>query len=801
MKKLHISLLSVLLALLVYLPDSFSQDCFYATASSVNATNGAQVCTDVSVHGFVDVSGMQFSFVWDPNILNFNEVQNINLPPGASQFGEVLVDAGILTFFWVDPASGHDLPDRTQVFSVCFDVVGNAGQISDVTFSDAATNIEIIDSQLEQIEFNAIGGLIGVDVAPLDQIRIAGCEKSVNCGTDFELVVEGGVDPLTYTWVGPNGFTSSTKDLTGIGTGTYNVTVVDDNGLSATESFYLGGLVPAITAVDIKNIECSGFNNGGVDLTIEGGVLPYTILWSNGSPFEDISGLPPGTYSVEIMDDAGCTLRDTFEVLSNDPIELESITVDCESDAGGDGFVTIQVTGGSGNYSFDWSFGPSTSTGVFGNLSAGNYDVSVTDEFNCPYLVIPFAVSGGIVDAADVEVCEGEGTMLSINAPQGEVFAWSPATFLSCTDCPNPIVTATSDIEYYISVIDSSGCLDNDTMMVTVINDCVWPGDTDIDKEVSHYDLLNIGLGVGETGPARVGATLEWKAQQADDWNTQTPVSNVNYKYIDTNGDGVIDVSDTMAIAMNWGLMHNFGNGNDPVSGGPVLRINAPDTLLDNMAVSLPIELGDASNPVTDVYGLAFTIKYDPAVIAPGSANVALTGSWLGTLGSNLIMMQRVDEATGSIDVAITGMDGVNRSGFGQIGVLNLYLRTVNGTQVTTLDIQDEKLISNVEGDVIVNTPATTITIIDMIASTHQLNLTPSLRLYPNPTSSVFYIEPGEAVIKSVELFDLSGKQVQILKSSIDQKTIFVPENMTGSFVVRIKTDEGTVVKKLVLIP
>lgn len=815
MKKMHTPLIGALLAFILWIPTSSSQDCFFTTASSQSTVENANICVDVSVHGFIDISSFQFSFVWDPLILDYDRVENINLPnPSSAQFGTPLVDAGILTFFWLDAQQGWDLPDRTVAFSVCFDVEpGTDGQLSDVDFSGDATDIEVYDSDLNLIEFHSIPGVVSVGGGPITTIFLDGCENNGNCESNFDLVVEGGVDPLNYAWTGPNNFMADTKDLSNFLPGDYTVTVTDANGASTNRLFTLNGSVPTVVDTLISIVECFEFNNGAVDITVQGGATPYVFAWSNGSSFEDISGLPPGDYTVTITDAANCELIETFTVAGNAPIELQAITVDCVSDAGNDGFVTIQVIGGSGNYSFDWSFGPSTSTGVFGGLAPGDYEVSVTDEFNCPYTIIPFGVSAGIVSAEDVVACVGQGTTLGVDAPSGEVFAWTPATFLSCTDCPNPVATATSDIEYAISVIDSSGCIDNDTLQLTVTEGCVWPGDTDLSKEVTLFDLLFVGLSAGETGPVRAGANISWNAQVADDWMSATPVSMVNSKHADSNGDGTVDVNDTIAIADNLGEMHNFsGSGssdkrftpNDELStqllGGPILRVTTPDTLFLNNAYSLPIELGDAGNTIDAVYGLSFSVFYDTEEIVAGSANVELAGSWLGNLGADLVMMQRVDAAAGRIDVAITGMDLMNRTGSGQIALLNFSIGSDLGNELATFNIDNEVLITNVEGAVVVSTAATSSVVADVNSSVHELNLSIPLTVYPNPAQDVFFIDSGSATIESVELFDLSGKLMPLQKTSRDQKTIFVEEDWTGSFLLRVKTNQGTAVRRLVLL-
>ena len=57
--------------------------------------------------------------------------------------------------------------------------------------------------------------------------------------------------------------------------------------------------------------------NGSIDLTVAGGVGPYTYSWSNGATTQDISGLGLGPYYVTVTDANGCIATDSWFILVN----------------------------------------------------------------------------------------------------------------------------------------------------------------------------------------------------------------------------------------------------------------------------------------------------------------------------------------------------------------------------------------------------------------------------------------------------------------------------------------------------
>jgi len=122
--------------------------------------------------------------------------------------------------------------------------------------------------------------------------------------------ISGGVGNYGFSW--SNG--SGNEDLFNLYAGTYSTTVSDGNGCSATGSFVISQ--PALPIIVNGTVTGSTGSNGEVDITITGGVSPYTFNWSNGEFTEDLNGLGAGTYTVEVTDSKGCATSNVFTVAS-----------------------------------------------------------------------------------------------------------------------------------------------------------------------------------------------------------------------------------------------------------------------------------------------------------------------------------------------------------------------------------------------------------------------------------------------------------------------------------------------------
>ncbi|MCX7955318.1 MAG: gliding motility-associated C-terminal domain-containing protein [Bacteroidales bacterium] len=198
----------------------------------------------------------------------------------------------------------------------------------------------------------------------------------------IDLTVSGDViPPLSYNWSGPNGFSSNNEDIYNLYSGWYKVTITDNIGAKKVDSTYLGEKSAIGLIFNTIEPSCFGYNNGKINLTVVGGLSPYSYLWSNGQITEDITNIPAGKYKVTVTDAFGCSKIDSVIVMQPSEIVITYTLTNPSCMPGDDGLIDIEISGGTPQYAYLWSNG-STNQDI-SNLNAGVYSVTVTDFNGC----------------------------------------------------------------------------------------------------------------------------------------------------------------------------------------------------------------------------------------------------------------------------------------------------------------------------------------------------------------------------------------------------------------------------------
>ncbi len=282
--------------------------------------------------------------------------------------------------------------------------------------------------------------------------------------------VSGGTTPYSYDWVGPNGFVSSSQNISSLESGSYIVSITDANGCQINEVVDLNEPSALATNPLINDAICFDSCNGEIDLAVSGGVLPYIYNWNTGASTEDLTNLCAGIFSNSITDGNGCNLIENFTI--DQPNEILAAVSTTNSNCGfSDGNVNILAIGGNPGYTYLWDDpGTSTSTSV-SNLPAGTYTVTVTDIVGCVGQgsgTINDMAGGSAVASVDVnstcyDSCDAQASVNMIGGTAPFIYTWSSGgSGISESNLCAGIVS--------VLVTDDVGCVSTDTVTISQPN-------------------------------------------------------------------------------------------------------------------------------------------------------------------------------------------------------------------------------------------------------------------------------------------------------------------------------------------
>lgn len=415
----------------------------------------------------------------------------------------------------------------------------------------------------------------------------------------IDYTVGGGSPGYTYDWdtdgVGDN------DDLEDIGTliaGTYNVIVTDINGCTIDTTITLVEPLPLTqssasgTFPSGDNISCFGLSDGSIDYTITGGSAGYTYDWDtdgigDNDDTEDLSGLPAGTYSVQVTDINGCTIDTMITLVEPLPLN-QNITafvypsgdnISCNGLS--DGSIDYTVSGGSPGYLFDWDndgIGDTDDPEDISSLPAGTYTVTAIDINGCTItkdiilteptpLVI--GTSEGTYPSGDNISCFGESDgSIDLTVSGGSPtysYTWSTVDGSGLVPA-NEDQTALTAGTYVVDATDINGCVISTTVTLVEPTDL-----TSVTSVTSDYNGNDVSCAGASDGAIAVSAAngsptyvFEWFDANMTSIGTGSTANNLSpgmyYTIIqDINGCQQLDsVTVNDAPGFNYNVQPEF---------------------------------------------------------------------------------------------------------------------------------------------------------------------------------------------------------------------------------------------------
>jgi|GEM_PF-3422423 len=242
---------------------------------------------------------------------------------------------------------------------------------------------------------NATGLNVKTHPGDVDLFRVS-CAVEINatnpiCNGELTgtatVEVTDGVAPYTYAWNNA----ATTASITGLGGGTYTVTLTDAVGCTATATATVTEPAPfvAIVLMHVYDlISCHDACDGIMSASaFNSGVAPFTYQWSqNGVPFggntATITNLCAGDYAFTMTDANGCTATSSRILANPDVVIVTPTPIDATCE-GNDGGVTLTVTGGGLTLGYNYLWSNDSTDDHLSNVGPGIYTVTATSNNGC----------------------------------------------------------------------------------------------------------------------------------------------------------------------------------------------------------------------------------------------------------------------------------------------------------------------------------------------------------------------------------------------------------------------------------
>lgn len=376
-------------------------------------------------------------------------------------------------------------------------------------------------------------------VRPSLQLPFAVCEE------DDPIMLDPLQDGISGSWSG-DGVTDNVFDPADAGHGAALLLFTPDEEECARRAFGTIRVYGPNIEVLTREPTCFGESDGQIVLDVRVIGL-YEYSWEeeeNGGTDTGngliISDLTAGTYNITLTNTLiGCS--DTLMAVLGQPNEL-LISIDSTQDVScngfGDGAIFTTVTGGTGNYTFEWSNPDIGDVEDATELGPGDYSVSVTDENGCTAVAEttisePQALTI-IVDELTQISCNGEND----GAIDLAVIGGTPEYSYEWSDPGLGDVQDVSDLgpgDYSITVTDANGCMAS--LDLTIMEpDPLIAG---IDNVI---DVSCMGAGDGAIDLAVAGGTpqysYEWSDPDIGDVQDPTGLPGGTYSVTITDANG-----------------------------------------------------------------------------------------------------------------------------------------------------------------------------------------------------------------------------------------------------------------------
>ncbi|MBK6332105.1 MAG: hypothetical protein IPF62_17030 [Bacteroidetes bacterium] len=308
-----------------------------------------------------------------------------------------------------------------------------------------------------------------------------------NGGNDGSITTTatGGTGIINYN-LQPTNQTNNTGLFTNLAANTYTILATDANGctisttLTITEPTLL-----SITNITFTNPTCVPGNDGSMTITASGGTLAYTYNIGGANQANNVfNNLGAGNYTITVTDANGCTATSTQTIAPpNSPTITAVVTTDVDCNGGNNGSITVTATGGLGALNYNLQpVNQNNATGIFTNLAAGVYTMTVADANGCTIsstatINEPTILSWTATATTDVNCNGGNDGTLTATATGGTGminYNLQPTNQTNNTGLFTNLTAGT----YTVTATDANGCTLTTTLVINQSPALTWTQNT-----------------------------------------------------------------------------------------------------------------------------------------------------------------------------------------------------------------------------------------------------------------------------------------------------------------------------------
>jgi PKD repeat protein len=348
----------------------------------------------------------------------------------------------------------------------------------------------------------------------------------------------------TFNWNN----SANTNNITILNSGTYSVTLTDQNGCTGSASSSVTINTSPIVDLGIDQTKCAD-----TAIVFDALNIGSSYLWSNGSVSQSISTLTQGRYSVTVTDINGCSSNDNARAIFNvNPVlDLGLDRVECDS-------ATLAVSTSGLNYLWNNS---SINSSILVNQT-GVYSVRVSDANSCVSLdTVSIRISNSpIVDLGmDTTICSGASINIGSNV-NGSTYLWSNGKADSS-------IQISSSNTYQLTVTNTDGCTGSDDKMITVNSPLIL--DLGADKVICEGGSYQLDAQIPN-------ATYNWSGPLGYNSNEKMPiVLDTGKYYLSVTDQFGCSISDSVKMIKSGSqLTADYLVNTDLIAGDTLIFIN-----------------------------------------------------------------------------------------------------------------------------------------------------------------------------------------------------------------------------------